>query len=383
MHPGPTDPYGLEWYKMLALYSDAGNKSNSHAKKCELGEELKKLDGKHELVIQGINDKIDSLISRGGGGGASISDADLVDLKEKIVAELGKVALDRIASAASEPVTCNFDGVVWTPDALDALKTTVRSVMESAPLKDTVTNGFSRQGQLLGELKESLKSVSRQERVDVLSKNLGDRIEAISSKIDDWKEGPPGSEGSAVIKEEQEDSEEVPELQKKDWLNVLEAQADSLTALAAEQENLRQTVARGFKNISNFLGDYDEEANMSGEYSEEANEAPREYGDEIYSKSVQDVIQMFKDADSALMIKEHPPNDVAKAISAYRKNRGAQATEISEETLREVVSARVSMLVRSKRGYPSKVFEMLMKKDSYLPIEKLRIMHVIISNRET
>lgn len=360
---------------MLALYSDVGNKSNSHAKKCELGEELKKLDGKHELVIQGINDKIDSLISKGNGGGASISDADLVDLKAQIVAKVGEVASVRNASATPEPVTCNFDGVVWTPDALATLETTVRSVMASAPLKDTVTNGFSRQGQLLVDLKESLKSVSKQEGIDAISKNLGDRIQAISSKMDDWK-GPQTSEG--------DDVEEVPELQKKDWLSVLEAQAESLTALAAEQGVLKQTLADGLREINRKLfeeGRGGGEGEVGGGEEEERPEVPGGYNEEIYiSSNIDDVIQKFKEGDSSLYIALKGRHDTALELSTYRRGAGASSSEISYETLVELVNERKDAQIKCTPARRNAIQEKTIpyfekKTDNFLPIERLRVMH--------
>lgn len=67
------DPLGLQWLPMLALYSNIGNKANSHEKIFDLGTELQELDGKHDdAVIQTVNGKIDDLIQKG----LNLSDAD-------------------------------------------------------------------------------------------------------------------------------------------------------------------------------------------------------------------------------------------------------------------------------------------------------------------
>lgn len=371
----PNNPYGLdmEWFKLLALYSNIGKKSNSDDKFSELGEELKRLHGNHDMVIKGINDKIQSLIERRGGG-PIVSEENLRDLKEKIVAELGKVASNRDSSAASEPVVCNHDGVIWTDDALDTLKTTVQSVM---------ANGFSKQGQLLDDIKtnqvgfletvggwnRSISNLPDKSNFDMLEDRLkqhGRGLNGISSKIDGWKnpDGDDAETGPNVV---------PPETIQEDWSNILQTQAETLKALVAEQSELKQTLKDGLADIHEKLFEVKE-----GGVGEDRQELPREYNLEVYDSSIERVIDMFSEKNVALMIVAHPPNPIAKRISAYRKEQGVKATEISPEKMREIVRARITHYSTNDISTTTDLLETLLKDDAFLPVEILRIMHVAL-----
>lgn len=116
------DPLGLNWMSMLALYSSLGNKSNTHSQNCQIGTQLQKLDGKDRIVIEGINNKIDQLISRNN---VSLSGKEMVSLKDSIVAELGTIA-SQSGNRSSGPVVCDANSLVFDEDVKSLLSDLVK-----------------------------------------------------------------------------------------------------------------------------------------------------------------------------------------------------------------------------------------------------------------
>jgi len=119
VYGGP--PMGLDWYRLLSIYSTLGNNSKSHEKLCDIGKELAKLDGKHDAAIAGINAKLDSLIAAGTN---RLSPADLSELKQTIVDGLaGHVSQN--AGQCADPVVCDGESVLFTPDVRKILASLV------------------------------------------------------------------------------------------------------------------------------------------------------------------------------------------------------------------------------------------------------------------
>lgn len=116
------DPLGLNWMPMLALYASIGKSSNTYDEKCKIGSQLQKLGGKDILVIEEINQKLDNLIK---GVGLSISNVDMVSLKNSIVSEIGVIARDSL-NKPSNPVVCTPDSVVFDDDVMEMLSDLVK-----------------------------------------------------------------------------------------------------------------------------------------------------------------------------------------------------------------------------------------------------------------
>lgn len=60
----PHGVLGLNWLPMLALYSKIGTKEFNTQERGEIGTELRKLNGNEEMIISGINNKLDELIKK-------------------------------------------------------------------------------------------------------------------------------------------------------------------------------------------------------------------------------------------------------------------------------------------------------------------------------
>ena len=121
------DPLGINWFPMLALYSSLGKSSNSYEEKCKIGTQLQKLDGKDRLVIEGISNKIDQLISRNN---VALSSKDMASLKSSIVSEIGNIT-SKIPNQSSGPVMCTVDSVVFNDDVKKILSDLVNEKAES------------------------------------------------------------------------------------------------------------------------------------------------------------------------------------------------------------------------------------------------------------
>lgn len=121
---------GLDWYRLLSIYSTLGGKSASHETISDIGKDLAKLDGKHDLAIQGINAKLDSLIRVGtaagtGAGTNRLSAQDLAALKQTIVDGMAEHA-KKSAEKCAAPVVCDGESVLFTPDVKEVLASLVR-----------------------------------------------------------------------------------------------------------------------------------------------------------------------------------------------------------------------------------------------------------------
>lgn len=113
---------GLQWYRLMSIYSTLGKKSSSHEDSCDIGKELAKLNGKHEAAIEGINLKLNTLINAGNFG---LPGADLAKLKQAVVEGMGEHA-EKAGDKCEAPVVCNGESVFFTQDVKDVLASLVQ-----------------------------------------------------------------------------------------------------------------------------------------------------------------------------------------------------------------------------------------------------------------
>lgn len=156
------DPLGLNWFPMLALYSSLGKSSNSYEEKCQIGSQLQKLDGKDRVVIEGISNKIDQLISRNN---VSLSPTDMASLKSSIVSELGTIA-SQYGNQSSGPVMCDADSLVFDEDVKSLLSDLVRDKATGFYPRDTPSST------------ETDENVSTQDIIDEISHQIHQSIMA-------------------------------------------------------------------------------------------------------------------------------------------------------------------------------------------------------------
>ncbi|CAM9497374.1 unnamed protein product, partial [Pylaiella littoralis] len=116
---------GLDWYRLLSIYSTLGSsKSNSRVKTSELEKELealKSLNGDVVKAMQGISTKLDSLIQ---AGNSKLSGDDLTELKRSVVDGLK----DHVAAnprQCADPVACDGESILFTDDVKEVLASLV------------------------------------------------------------------------------------------------------------------------------------------------------------------------------------------------------------------------------------------------------------------
>lgn len=117
-----THPLGLNWYRLLSIYSDLGKKSNSYEKVCDIGTELKTLQGDVVTAIDGINAKLDKLI---GAGTHKLSGEDMTELKQAVVDGM-KEHVQSSGERCAAPVVCNDESVFFTDGVQEVLASLVR-----------------------------------------------------------------------------------------------------------------------------------------------------------------------------------------------------------------------------------------------------------------
>lgn len=129
-----NQPLGLDWYRLLSIYSELGSSTNSYDKICDIGQELKNLDGKHDAAIQGINEKLDSLIQ---AGNVKLSGKDLSSLKEAVVQGLAKHA-EKSADQCAAPVVSDGESLIFTGDVNKVLASLVQQKADLKKMADIV-----------------------------------------------------------------------------------------------------------------------------------------------------------------------------------------------------------------------------------------------------
>ncbi|CAM9208112.1 unnamed protein product [Ectocarpus sp. 8 AP-2014] len=117
-----TRPLGVNWYRLLSVYSDLGKKTNSHEKICDIGTELQSFRADVETAMQGINTKLDDLIN---ANKIQLSGDDLTKLKDDIVSGL-KDHVQRSGQQCAAPVVCDGESLLFTDDVKELLENLVQ-----------------------------------------------------------------------------------------------------------------------------------------------------------------------------------------------------------------------------------------------------------------
>lgn len=151
-----TRPLGVNWYRLLSIYSDLGKKSNSHEKICDIGTELQSFRADVGTAINGINTKLQQLIDTNK---IKLSTDDLTRLKDDIVSGL-KDHVQSSGERCAAPVYCNGDSVFFTEDVKNMLGDLVRqkaqwsqshggkSIKEALDEIQTCLGGFATRAQM-------------------------------------------------------------------------------------------------------------------------------------------------------------------------------------------------------------------------------------------
>lgn len=281
------DPLGLKWLPMLVLYSNIGKNSNSYEKKCEIGSELKKLWGKHDVVVNGINDKLNSLINRGA---PNLSNDDMADLKRSIVSALGDAA-SRPDNQSAGPVVCtSSDRVVFDDEVKQFLAKVVKEQVEQL--------ARPRDGDV------PLEHVRT-----VLSELFSEKAETNASHFEQFSE---------ILKNAQR-----------------ELSLDHVKTAVSEVLNERERRSRTFSAE-------DEDDEFQDDFDGTIGEPPdKDFEWELYQKPMSQVIRLFKMSDDTLLLTGENPAEQAVSYSAYRRNFPRDESEhIDRKTVDVLITER-------------------------------------------
>ncbi|AAK14611.1 unnamed protein product [Ectocarpus sp. 4 AP-2014] len=171
-----TRPLGVNWYRLLSIYSDLGKKSNSHEKICDIGTELQSFRADVGTAIQSINTKLDDLIN---ANKIELSGDDLTRLKDDIVSGLK----DHVQSSGQEcaaPVVCNGESVFFTDDVKELLSDLVRQ--KSGSLSPGGNGRDEQNYKALGRIEECLGDLSNKTDSDAIKTQLQALQDTISNQ---------------------------------------------------------------------------------------------------------------------------------------------------------------------------------------------------------
>ncbi|CAN0572824.1 unnamed protein product [Ectocarpus sp. 12 AP-2014] len=169
-----TRPLGVNWYRLLSIYSDLSKKSNSHEKICDIGTELQSFRADVGTAIHGINTKLDDLIN---ASKIKLSGDDLTRLKDDIVSGLE----DHVQSSGERcaaPVVCNGESVVFTDDVKKLLSDLVRQKAEGSLSPDG--KGIY---EALGRIEACLENRSSAADLEAIGKKLKALQDTISHQV--------------------------------------------------------------------------------------------------------------------------------------------------------------------------------------------------------
>lgn len=325
-----NQPLGLNWYRLLSVYSALGSSANSHENSCDIGEELKKLDGKHDVAIQGISAKLDSLIQ---ASGLNLSDDDMTDLKQKIVAKLGEVASRTGANTQpSAPVSCNYEGIVFDDEARQILADVVRAEIKT----------------LRGEAPVPLDT-------DALSTLVDNKIAQRFTQ-----------------------------------------HGESLADIKSKQEDLTRVVTTSLQSVHDRLYSLTVGvAGGTGETHGDQNpvtveDMPEGYDEEFYQNDLEAVIKMFRDKDARLYISGGKIGTRAKTFSGYRKTLGTPEAidrDRLKALLEKIIQEQDTSSLWHSDPMPKLIKESLAKMEKkvpadFLPVEMLRVLHTGLVDQE-
>lgn len=427
MNADGNQPLGMNWYRLLSIYSELGSSTNSHEKICDIGQELKKLDGKHDEAIQGINGKLDSLIQ---AGNVKLSSEDLSSLKAAVVEGLAKRAHES-ADQISAPVVSDGESLIFTPDVKEILASLVQQkakvlsdvdlekmaaqitsidvrlkadakvveaekVLLAANIKGIMSRlekgcpMLKSDADTLNEWHEKIeKGLNKAaERDDPVNQAFATRRDALAEAVVAKMVGTDNTFGTALADAVAEklgarggwsslSSDEMDVLATA----IAAAQAESLTALATEQGTLKQTLEEGLRAINRKLVEEERrggEGEVGGE-GEETPVVPEGDDDDINAMAIDKVKKLFEEGDERLYIAFKMRAETALELSMKRRDRGAVSTEISHETLVNLVETRKEAQIVQTPEYigtlTNDTFPYFEKTSNLFPIERLRVMH--------
>ncbi len=366
-----NQPLGLNWYRLLSIYSELGSSANSHDKICNIGQELKKLDGKHDAAIKGINDKLNSLIQ---AGNVKLSGEDLSSLKEALVEGLAEHA-EKSADRCAAPVVSDGESLIFTDDVKEVLASLVRQ--KAAVLRDvdleSMASDITSIRRALANHEET--SEDRNEKLVGTTGALISEMWGTTTQVEEFRKllaemtSTDNTFGTALAETV------VQKLGGRGgWGSLSDVEKGDLATAIAEKVVKLATISR--KRFEEGEG---EEKRRGGGEREAGLDVPEGYDADIYSAEITQVIEWFKKGDSRLLIGIRNRGKTAERLSKYRRTAGAQEAEISEEELTSLVldrmDAQITLTPRFRQKMPEKTRRYLEDTKAHLPIERLRLMH--------
>jgi hypothetical protein len=201
---------GLNWLPMLALYSKLGNKEYKNHESVDIGKQLKKLDGNENIIINGINNKLDELIKKNG---ASI---DIKTLKTEIISKLS----DKIDSRSNSPVTCTNNSVNIPEEIQKALGEIVDKAITENELSLSLETGLRIMNQnIIASMNDMVGEVETISNAVVSTESVVEKVDSVQKSIDTLLNSP----GAIPLPNVIEDTDEVPSTAQPDVDSMIDS----------------------------------------------------------------------------------------------------------------------------------------------------------------
>lgn len=329
-------PLGLNWYRLLSVYSDLGKKSNSSEKICDIGTELQTLKGDMETAIQGISTKLDTLI---GAGTNKLSREDLIKLKQAVVDGMKEHVLKSPDQCAA-PVVCKDDSVFFTDDVKEVLASLVKQkaaalelVNMSKMAHDIVgikagLGGAARMAADIESIKarldrgiplsdDDVKNVKKISKWQDVLENLGENIEAGFKAATD--RNTPGTDAFTTHQNTLVDAI-VTKINPVDSTKT--AFRDALTSFFQERASFSDDDKETFADaVLAKLGTTIQLDEKSLQDIVQRVDRPVGFDDELYSKSTEEVLKMFGAKDKKPLLRAEYEKEHCLAYAEYIRDK--------------------------------------------------------------
>lgn len=362
----------ITWFRLMQIYSHLGDKSNPTTEEFGdiVGSELKKLDGKHEVVIESINAKLDDLIKRSTKD-SSMSKEEMATFKEDIVKGMADHASNH-EHQCSVPVACSGNSVEWNDSVQQMFQSLVTKI-------DEVHTKLKSQETLFDNLKEGPQVNAPQnlsegdlERItdstaakleQILGRNKvevkqgeppvaqteahasADDMKTVLGKLDNLSQTSKNSHealGTAVSRLTDYISQNNARLSTKDVDVLVSGLGQNLQENGVRlNDDAVSAVVQGILNSINSM-----RQSLVVEEKQKPLERPQTFNETAYRWTTDEAVQKFKEKDQNLLIQvSEAVDEIAKAEATYA-NQNAQAMvfnheqKIDYDTLRTLAKER-------------------------------------------